>query len=110
MNYLQWNSATINITYEEGVSSPSTSTSSLYMGNSLTIYTNRRSTASTHTISYTFGKSSGVIGSNVADSVAWTPPVSLAAQIPNATNGQCLIKCDTYYGGALTGSRSVYVS
>lgn len=109
-NYLQWTSATITVTYEEGVSSPSLSTSSIYMGSPVTIYTNRLSTASTHTISYSFNAASGTIATGVADSVSWTPPVSLAAQMPSATAGLCAITCQTYSSGTLTGSKTIYLA
>ena len=52
-NYLQWESVTITITYEEAVSQPSTSSSSVNMGSAVTIYTNRVSTSTTHTLLYT---------------------------------------------------------
>ena len=109
-NYLQWESATITITYEEGVSSPSLSAASIYMGNAVTIYTNRLSTASTHTITYSFGSASGTIATGVGDSASWTPPASLAAQIPSATSGVCAITCATYYSGVWTGSKTIYLT
>ena len=105
-NYLQWQSVTITITYEEAVSQPSMSSSSVNMGSAVTIYTNRVSTATTHTILYTFGNTSGTIGTSVGASVSWTPPLTLAAQIPNATSGTCTITCQSYNGGTLTGTRT----
>nr|HML46253.1 DUF859 family phage minor structural protein [Clostridia bacterium] len=109
-NYLQWESATITITYEEGVSQPSVSASSIDLGSSVTISTNRLSTSSTHTLSYSFGGASGTIATGVGDSVAWTPPISLAAQIPVATSGQCTITCYTYYSGVLTGTKTCTIT
>lgn len=47
-NYLQWTAVTITITYEEAVSQPSTSASSVNMGSAVTVYTNRVSTSTTH--------------------------------------------------------------
>ncbi len=105
-NYLQWTSVTITITYEEAVSQPSVSSSSVNMGSAVTIYTNRVSTSTTHTILYTFGNTSGTIGTSVGASVSWTPPLTLAAQIPNATSGVCTITCQSYNGGTLTGTRT----
>ena len=105
-NYLQWNSVTITITYEEAVSQPSVSSSSVNMGSAVTIYTNRVSTATTHTLLYTFGNTSGTIATNVGASVNWTPALTLAAQIPNATSGTCTITCQSYNGGTLTGTRT----
>lgn len=105
-NYLQWESVVITITYEEAVSQPSTSSSSVNLGSAVTIYTNRVSTATTHTILYTFGNTSGTIATNVGASVSWTPPLTLAAQIPSATSGVCTITCQSYISGTLTGTRT----
>ena len=105
-NYLQWTAVTITITYEEAVSQPSTSASSVNMGNAVTIYTNRVSTATTHTLLYTFGNTSGTIATSVGASVNWTPPLTLASQIPSATSGTCTITCQSYIGGTLTGTRT----
>ena len=105
-NYLQWNSVTITVTYEEAVSQPSTSSSSVNMGSAVTIYTNRVSTSTTHTLLYTFGNTSGTIATNVGASVSWTPALTLAGQIPSATSGVCTITCQSYVGGTLTGTRT----
>lgn len=109
-NYLQWTACTLTVTYEEGVSQPSTSATTVELGKAVTIYTNRMSTAATHNINYTFGSASYAISINTTDSVTWTPPVTLAAQIPSATSGLCTISCATYIGGVLTGTKYCYVT
>jgi hypothetical protein len=109
-NYLMWTAATLYVTYEEGISQPRVSVPSADMGSAVTVYTDRKSTSATHTISYSFGGASGQIASGVGDSVAWTPPVSLAAQIPSATSGLCTITCDTYYSGVLTGTKTCTIT
>lgn len=109
-NYLQWTAATLFVTYEEGVSQPRASASSVDMGSGVTIYTDRLSTSATHTISFAFAGASEQIASGVGDSVAWTPLVSLAAQIPSATSGLCTITCDTYYSGVLTGTKTCTIT
>ena len=105
-NYLQWESVVITVMYEEAVSQPSVSSSSVNLGSAVTIYTNRVSTATTHTLLYSFGNASGTIATGVGASVSWTPPLTLASQIPNATSGICTITCQSYNGGTLTGSRT----
>lgn len=105
-NYLQWNSVTITITYEEAVSQPSVSSASVNLGSAVTIYTNRVSTATTHTLLYTFGNTSGTIATGVGASVSWTPGLTLAAQIPSATSGTCTITCQSYNGCVFTGTRT----
>ena len=102
-NYLQWDSCTMTITYEEGVSVPTVSASSVNLGSSVTISTNRLSTAATHIINYYFGSAIGTIATDVGDSVSWTPPLSLASQIPSGTSALCTITCETYYDGEQTG-------
>ena len=102
-NYLQWDSCTMTITYEEGVSVPTVSASSVNLGSSVTISTNRLSTAATHIINYYFGNAIGTIATDVGDSVSWTPPLSLASQIPSGTSALCTITCETYYDGEQTG-------
>lgn len=89
-------------------STPSMGTSNTATTNSaVTINTNRASNSFTHTISYTFGNASGTINSNVGDSVSWTPPRSLAQQIPNSTSGTGTLTCITYSGGNYVGSKSI---
>ena len=105
-NYLSWSDVVITVTYEEAASQPSTSAATVAMGSAVTIYTNRPSSAVTHTISYWFGNTSGAIATNVGASVSWTPPLSLASQIPNATSGVCTITCNSFVNGTLTGTRT----
>ena len=105
-NYLMWSDVTLTVNYEEAVSEPTTSVSSTDMNTSVTIYTNRQSSGTTHTLTYSFGEASGTIATNVGDSVAWTVPISFAYEIPNATYGICTITCNSYYSGVLTGSRT----
>jgi microcystin-dependent protein len=59
----------------------------------------------THTLEYAFGAATDTIVTKSAlTSVPWTPPVSLASQIPNATSGNCVITCKTYDGDTLIGT------
>lgn len=105
-NYMQWNACQIIVTYEEAASVPTTSPTSVAMGSAVTINTNRLSSSATHTLKYTFGSATGTIATGVGDSASWTPPVSLASQIPSATSGVCTITCETYYNGVLTGTKT----
>ena len=105
-NYLMWTDVTLTVNYDEAVSSPSLSAASADMGTSVTIYTNRQNSGATHTLTYSFGETSGTIATNVGDSTTWTVPITLAYEIPNATSCLVTITCDTYYGGVLTGSRT----
>ena len=105
-NYLQWTECTITVTYEEAASKPSLSKTSFDMGTAVTIYTNRQSSVATHTIRYSFFSANGTIATGVTTSCTWTPPVSLAAQIPNATSGWGTILCDTYVNGTYVSTNT----
>ena len=84
-----------------------TSTLECNGSNQFTIYTNRKSTAFTHTITYGFGSASGTIATGVGDSCTWKPNKSLLSQIPNAQSGWGRITCKTYNGSTLIGQSSV---
>ena len=109
-NYMQWASVVITITFEDVISLPTVSAASASLGSALTISTNRSNNAATHTLSYRFGNASGLIGSDVGDAVSWTPPFSLASEIPSATSGVCTITCNSFINGKMTGSRTCTVT
>lgn len=95
--------------WSEPATQPTLSTSSVNMGNAVTISTPAASSSYTHRLRYAFGSASGTIATDVAASASWTPPVSLAAQIPNAVSGSGTIYCDTYSGSTLLGTKSVAI-
>lgn len=71
-----------------------------------TITIKRASSSFTHTLTYKFGSASGPIASKTtATSVSWTPPLTLANQIPNATSGSGTITLTTYSGSTKIGSK-----
>lgn len=84
-------------------STPTVSASTVQMGKSVTVYTNRKSSAFTHVITYAMGDATGEIG-KIQTSIEWTPPKSLAAHTGNATSATCTITCKTYNGTALVGT------
>lgn len=86
---------------------PTLSASTVNMGSSITINTPRASSAFDHTLTYTFGKATGTIGSGIGTSKAWTVPLTLANQIPSGTYGTCVITCKTYNGNTLIGTKTV---
>ncbi len=88
-------------------STPTLSSSSVTMGSSVTINTNRASSSFTHTLKYTFGNVHETIATGVGASYSWTPPTSLASQITNKLNGTCTITCNTYNGDTLLGTKTV---
>lgn len=97
----------VDLTTIPRASQPRLSSSSINMGSAVTIYTDRVSTSFTHTIRYWFGNANGTIATNVTDSASWTPPVTLASQIPSAVSGIGTIYCDTYSNGTLIGTKTI---
>ena len=100
---------TLALTTIPRASQPTTS-SSVTMGNAVTINTNRYSSSFTHTLTYAFGGTSGTIGTNVGESVSWTPPLTLANQIPSATSGVATITCVTYSNGVAIGTKTTTIT
>lgn len=80
------------------------------MGQAKTISLSPASSSFTHTLLYSFGSASGAIASDVKSSVSWTPPLSLASQVPDATSGTATITCHTYSGGTLIGTKTTTVT
>ena len=86
---------------------PKLSASSVDMGKSITISMPRASGSFDHTVTYKFGDATGTIGENLGTSKAWTVPLSLASEIPNATSGPVTITVKTYNGNTLIGTKTV---
>ena len=83
------------------------SSSSLDMGGSQTVNITRASSSFTHTVQYTFGGTTTTATTKTTStSVSFTPPVSLASKIPDATSGTCTVKVTTYNGDTSIGSSS----
>lgn len=85
---------------------PSLSASSVKPGGSITISMPRASSSFGHTLTYSCGKSSGTIGSDLGTSKTWTVPTSFITQNSNG-NQTCTITCKTYSGSTYIGSKSV---
>lgn len=78
------------------------------MGSQLTINISKASSSFTHTLTWQFGNQTGTIASNTSSSsITWTPPITLASQIPNATSGNGTIWCTTFNGGTNIGQKSI---
>lgn len=108
--YLVWGAVTLEVTWQEPATQPTLSEATVEMGESVTISTPAVNSAYRHTLRYAFGKATGTIAEGIASSKSWTPPVSLASQIPDAVSGIGTIYCDTYSGTALLGTKSVSIT
>lgn len=109
-DYLKWTAVTLEVDWQEPATQPSLSASTVEMGKAVTINTPAVNSAYKHTLRYAFGGASGTIATGITSSVSWTPPVSLANQIPSATAGSGTIYCDTYSGSTLLGTKSVSIT
>ena len=88
-------------------STPTLSSSSVYMGSAVTITTNRASSSFTHDLAYSFAGGSYVsIATGVGASYSWTTP-DLASKIPSATSGTVTIRCITKSGSTTVGTKTV---
>lgn len=84
---------------------------SMTMGTAATIKITPPVSGATSTITYKFGSASGTIVTKTsAASVRWTPPTSLAAQIPNSASGTGTLTVETYSGSTKLGSRAYTVT
>lgn len=97
------NTLTLNV---QDASVPTLSESTVAMGSSLTIYTNRESSNFTHLITYSFNGATGDIGKHTTQA-SWPVDIALAKKIPSATSGKGTITCKTYNGTALVGTKTV---
>ena len=87
------------------------STSNGTMGTAMTITITRADASYKDTITYQFGSASGTIATKTSNaSVSWTPPTSLASEIPNASSGSLVLTCTTYNGNTVVGTSSITVS
>lgn len=69
------------------------------------------SSAFRHTIVCNFGNESVLIADKTAStSINWTPPLSLAEQIPKSKYGVATIVCTTYNGNVYIGTKSVSIN
>lgn len=107
---IQLASQTVSLPTIYRASVPTVSASSVKMGNTLTVTTNRKSSSFTHTLKYDFGPVHGAtIKTGVGASYAWKVP-DLAQYCNNATGGKCTITCITYNGSTKVGEESCEVT
>lgn len=81
------------------------------LGSAMTLTISRTDNTFTDTITYQFGTASGtVVSGTSAASVSWTPPTTLASEIPNSASGTVVFTCKTYNGGNLVGQTTKSVT
>ena len=90
-------------------SQPTVTPSTFNIGDTITINTNRKSTAFTHTLTFYFGNYSYQIGTGITDTVTFdtsTIANEMYQQIPNASVGQGNVTAITYNGTTQIGTKN----
>lgn len=91
-------------------SQPTVTPSTFNIGDTITINTNRKSTAFTHTLTFYFGNYSYEIGTGITDTVTFdtsTIANEMYQQIPNASVGEGNVTAVTYNGSTQIGTKNV---
>lgn len=90
-------------------STPTITPSTFNIGDTITINTNRKSTAFTHTLTFYFGTYSYQIATGVTDTITFdtsTVANEMYQQIPNASAGQGNVTAVTYNGTTQIGTKN----
>ena len=90
-------------------SQPTVTPSTFNIGDTITINTNRKSTAFTHTITLYFGNYSYQIGTGITDTVTFdtsTIADEMYQEIPNASVGEGNVTAVTYNGSTQIGTKN----
>lgn len=104
-------SCSANVTLDTIPRASSVSMPTTTMGSEVTISINPAVDQFTHTLTYSFGSASGTIATKTSLlAVKWTPALTLANQIPNATSGTGTLTCQTYSGSTLIGTKSITIT
>lgn len=91
-------------------SQPTVTPSTFNIGDTITINTNRKSTAFTHTLTFYFGTYSYQIGTGITDTVTFDTSIiadEMYQQIPNASVGEGNVTAVTYNGSTQIGTKNV---
>lgn len=99
---------TFSLTTIPRVSVPTLSASSAAFGETITVMTNRSSSAFTHHLYYSMNGAAEVgIAPGITDSFTWTIPKSLMTGIPDALSAQITLRLYTFSGDTNLGSNTV---
>lgn len=101
----------LNLTAEPDASASgvSVNVNSVQMGKKLLIAIDADNPDCTHTLKYTFGGTTGDIGSGIKGSKEWTVP-DLSSKCLDAISGNCTITCTTYLGSTTLGTDTCEVT
>ena len=75
------------------------------LGSAVIVGISRASSSFTHEVEYSYAESGWIsVSTSAATSASFTPPVSLASQVPNATTGSLTVRVITMNGSTQVGS------
>ena len=81
------------------------------IGSSVVININKAASGFKHTLEYYFGNTSGTIVENLSsESYTWTPPKSIANELPNSTSGKGTLRCITYNNSTKVGQKDTEIT
>lgn len=102
----------IKVTWEYVANTVKTETDESTAGEPVTFNITPGANDATYTLTYKFGTETGTIVEKTADtSTTWTPPLSLATEIPNASEGTATITMTVYNAnGAVLRTELLYLT
>lgn len=104
---------TSNVTWnwESGTATtPTYSAASVDMGSAVSITLANPDASATHTLTYTFGTATGTIATAQGNGTfSWTPPLTLASEIPSTTQAWASVSCVTSIGGTAVGTTTTSI-
>ncbi len=72
---------------------------------------NRANSSFKHTVTYSWAGATGTIADKTSSTtISWTPPLSLATNLPNASSAVCTLTCKTYDGGTYIGQKTTTIT
>ena len=106
-----WSLNTIPRASQPSVNTWPDTVSSVNIGDSITIHTNKKASF-THKVTATFGNKTEVVTNSCVDNVVWNgfTLAKFAGQIPNATSGTLTFTVDTMNGSKKIGTKTVSVT
>ena len=102
----------IKVTWEYVANTINTETDESTAGQPVTFNITPGANDASYTLTYKFGEETGTIVEKTANtSISWVPPLSLATQIPNATEGTATITMTVYNAsGAVLRTELLYLT
>jgi hypothetical protein len=86
----------INVVWEYSANTLTTDVESVKLGKAVNLNIAPEANDASYALTYEFGDESGTIAETSSTSIAWTPPLSFAADLPDADSGEAKITMKVY--------------